>query len=159
MHDYRPNISPYSHSSDHIKGYSSSPSPSPSPSPSSDHLVTTPFSTTNRKNYTSYSPKAAFNKFKNPFRSTTTTAQNSASSLNGPTPSPRSVRHESGDEGNKRTPDKISKFWSNYWHHSPKKQPNQQPKVRTIKTGEKGIFLSCLVGTENSSHRRQGNLV
>jgi hypothetical protein len=69
------------------------------------------------------------------------------------------VRHESGDEGNKRTPDKISKFWSNYWHHSPKKQPNQQPKVRTIKTGEKGIFLSCLVGTENSSHRRQGNLV
>ncbi|CEI86220.1 hypothetical protein RMCBS344292_00663 [Rhizopus microsporus] len=146
MHDYRPNISPYSHSSDHIKGYSSSPSPSPSPSPSSDHLVATPFSTTNRKNYTSYSPKAAFNKFKNPFRSTTTTAQNSASSLNGPTPSPRSVRHESGDEGNKRTPDKISKFWSNYWHHSPKKQPNQQPKEQRIQvTGDKETWYSLNV--------------
>jgi hypothetical protein len=98
-------------------------SPSPSASPSSDHLVA-PFA---RKNASptraSYSPKAAFNKFKNTFRS----QQNSAHQI-----SPRSVRHESAEEDRGKrtppaiparissTPDKISKFWATYanWHTS-----------------------------------------
>lgn len=139
MHNYRPNLSPRFHSSDHVKEYSSS-SPSPTPSPNSDHLVTVPFTT--RKNYSSYSPKAAFNKFKNTFRSTTT-AQNSASSLNGPVSSPRTVRHESGDEASKVTPDKSSRFWSTYWHHSPKKPPlksNQQKVSKRVKSSHSAFI-------------------
>ncbi|EIE77583.1 hypothetical protein RO3G_02287 [Rhizopus delemar RA 99-880] len=142
VHNYRPNLSPRYHSSDHIREYSSS-SPSPTPSPSSDHLVAIPF--TNRKNYSSYSPKAAFNKFKNTFRST---SQNSASSLNGPVSSPRSVRHESGDEGHKLIVDKASRFWSNYWHHSSKKSLikfNQQKEQRIQITGDKETWYSLNV--------------
>ncbi|KAG1469644.1 hypothetical protein G6F56_003139 [Rhizopus delemar] len=144
VHNYRPNLSPRFHSSDHVKEYSSS-SPSPTPSPNSDHLVTVPFTT--RKNYSSYSPKAAFNKFKNTFRSTTT-AQNSASSLNGPVSSPRTVRHESGDEASKVTPDKSSRFWSTYWHHSPKKPPlksNQQKEHRIQVTGDQETWYGLNV--------------
>ncbi|KAL7331802.1 mitogen-activated protein kinase kinase kinase [Mucor circinelloides] len=103
----------------HYSAGSSSPSPSPSASPSSDHLIA-PFSkkyNNSSPTRSSYSPKAAFHKIKNTFRShaaplnqmqTTTVIQpthfnhqqqqqhpqqqNSASS------SPRSARHESGDD-------------------------------------------------------------
>ncbi|KAI9487498.1 MAG: hypothetical protein EXX96DRAFT_553495 [Benjaminiella poitrasii] len=155
----------------HIPYYSAgSSSPSPSPSPSSEYLTTTTTATgaplftrkhthnTSSPTRSSYSPKAAFLKIKNTFRSHTSSSsspqqslgtitsshnyqhhhasqQNSASSLHDPAVSPRSSRHESGDEdrlGKKAspspiiparvssTPDKISKFWANYssWHSS-----------------------------------------
>ncbi|KAI9281134.1 kinase-like domain-containing protein [Sporodiniella umbellata] len=147
VHNCRPNLSPRFHSSDHVKGYSSS-SPSPTPSPNSDHLITVPFTT--RKNYSSYSPKAAFNKFKNTFRSTAAT-QNSALSLNGPVSSPRSVRHESGDEC-KAAVDKASRFWSNYWHHSHKKspsQPSQHKENRIQITGDQETWYGLNVTNIN----------
>jgi hypothetical protein len=119
-------------------------SPSPSASPSSDHLVA-PFRKNASPTRSSYSPKVAFNKIKNTFRS----QQNSAHA-----PSPRSVRHESVEEGRGKrtppaiparvssTPDKISKFWATYanWHspsiqraspsstHSPDLQPQKKVK-------------------------------
>ncbi|KAI8883868.1 hypothetical protein K501DRAFT_285104, partial [Backusella circina FSU 941] len=147
-------------------------SPSPSPSPSSDYLspfarptslstsqlpsnnnTTSSSSSSSLKQHHSpthrYSPRAAFHKFKNTFRShhTPTTintsnlgpsisTQNSASSVNGQVSSPRHARHNESSESSpptppaiparvSSTPEKISKFWATYaqhWHNNPRKQ-------------------------------------
>lgn len=88
-----------------------------------------------------YSPKAAFNKIKNSFRSSP------------PMISPSRIDSPAIPARISSTPDKISKFWAayNYWHPPPPPPPpiKKSPHARIQITRDKEVWYSL-----NISHIR-----